>query len=176
MGFGGYAIGGVSVGEPEELIYEITEYTERLLPEDRPRYLMGVGRPPDLVESVSRGMDMFDCVVPTRNGRNGQVFTWSGELQLRNARYKNDTKPLDATCGCYTCRTYTRSYLRHLFNAEEILGLRLVSLHNLYFYANLMKSIRAALEENTFTEFKKRFLGQYTSQQAIKEEPCNRSK
>jgi queuine tRNA-ribosyltransferase len=164
MGFQGYAIGGVSVGEPEDLIYEITEYTERLLPEDQPRYLMGVGRPPDLLETVARGMDMFDCVVPTRNGRNGQAFTWFGELQLKNARYKNDVAPLDATCDCYACRTYSRSYLRHLFNTEEILGLRLVSLHNLYFYANLMKSIRAAIQENRFTEFKKQFLKQYVSQ------------
>jgi len=161
IGFDGYAIGGVSVGEPEELIYEITEFTESLLPENLPRYLMGVGRPPDLIKSVSMGMDMFDCVIPTRNGRNGQAFTWNGELQLRNAAYKQDFTPIDDKCVCYACRNHTRAYIRHLFNTEEILGLRLVSLHNLNFYANLMKEIRTSISEDRFAEFKKQFITKY---------------
>jgi len=161
IGFDGYAIGGVAVGEPDELINEITDFTENLLPQDQPRYLMGVGKPQDLLDAVSRGMDLFDCVVPTRNGRNGQTFTWKGELQLRNATYKEDFTPIDDECGCYACRTYTRSYIRHLFNAEEILGLRLVSLHNLRFYANLMKEIRKAIAENRFNKFRKEFINNY---------------
>jgi len=161
IGFDGYAIGGVAVGEPNELICEITDSTESLLPENKARYLMGVGRPPDLLEAVSRGMDMFDCVVPTRNGRNGQAFTWGGELQLRNAAYKEDFKPIDSGCGCYACKTYSRGYIRHLLNTGEILGLRLVSLHNLYFYANLMLEIRSAISENRFKIFKDTFLKKY---------------
>jgi len=161
IGFDGCAIGGVSVGEPEELIYETTKFTAALLPENLPRYLMGVGMPPNLLEAVSMGMDMFDCVVPTRNGRNGQAFTWKGDLQLRNAQYKKDFSPIDEKCDCYACKNYTRAYIRHLFNTEEILGLRLVSLHNLSFYANLMKEIRRAIAENRFEEFKKQFLSQY---------------
>jgi len=161
IGFDGYAIGGVAVGEPNDLICEITDSTESLLPENKARYLMGVGRPPDLLEAVSRGMDMFDCVVPTRNGRNGQAFTWGGELQLRNATYKEDFKPIDGGCGCYACKTYSRGYIRHLLNTEEILGLRLVSLHNLYFYANLMMEIRSAIPENRFKTFKDTFLKKY---------------
>jgi len=161
IGFDGYAIGGVAVGEPDELISEVTDYTEAFLPKDRPRYLMGVGRPPDIVEAVSHGMDMFDCVVPTRNGRNGQAFTSRGELQLRNATYKEDFTPIDKDCACYACRNHTRGYIRHLFNTEEILGLRLVSLHNIWFYANLMKEIRKAISENTFEYFKKEFMKNY---------------
>ena len=161
IGFDGYAIGGVAVGEPEELICEITDSTESLLPENKARYLMGVGRPLDLLEAVSRGMDMFDCVVPTRNGRNGQAFTWGGELQLRNATYKEDFKPIDGGCGCYACKTYSRGYIRHLLNTGEILGLRLVSLHNLYFYANLMMEIRSAISENRFKTFKDAFFKKY---------------
>jgi len=162
IGFDGYAIGGVAVGEPSELIYEITNSTESHLPSDYPRYLMGVGRPPDLVEAVSLGMDMFDCVVPTRNGRNGQAFTWTGELPLRNATYKEDFTPIDSECTCYTCRTYTRGYIRHLFNTEEILGLRLVSLHNLMFYANLMREMRGAISKGQFKTFKEQFIKNYT--------------
>jgi queuine tRNA-ribosyltransferase len=161
IGFDGYAVGGVSVGEPEGLIREITEYTESFLPEDKPRYLMGVGRPQDLLEATSRGMDMFDCVVPTRNGRNGQAFTWAGELQLKNAKYKEDFSPISDRCRCYACRNHSKSYIRHLLNSEEILGLRLVSLHNLYFYANLMECIRNAIREGTLTEFKKEFEDNY---------------
>ncbi|MDP3730458.1 MAG: tRNA guanosine(34) transglycosylase Tgt, partial [Candidatus Omnitrophota bacterium] len=129
IGFDGYAIGGVSVGEPQDLIHEISSYTASLLPEDKARYLMGMGTPVDMLEAVSNGIDMFDCVVPTRNGRNGQAFTWNGELQLRNAKYKEDFSPIDKDCECMACRLHTRAYIRHLFNTEEILGLRLVSLH-----------------------------------------------
>jgi len=161
IGFDGYAIGGVSVGEPEDLIQDITEATEDFLPQDLPRYLMGVGRPPDLLEAISRGMDMFDCVVPTRNGRNGQAFTSKGEVQLRNAQYKEDFTPIDRECSCYACKNYTRGYIRHLFNTEEILGLRLVSLHNLWFYANLIKSTRDSIQNNEFKDFKKQFLKKY---------------
>ncbi|MCX5716075.1 MAG: tRNA guanosine(34) transglycosylase Tgt [Candidatus Omnitrophica bacterium] len=155
IGFDGYAIGGVSVGEPETLIYEVTDYTAALLPEEKPRYLMGVGTPLDIVEAVSQGVDMFDCVMPTRNGRNGTAFIKGGKLLLRSSRYATDPKPIDEGCGCFACKNYTRSYIRHLFNTEEMLGLRLVSLHNIYFYATLMAEIRAAILENRFPEYKK---------------------
>jgi len=163
IGFDGYAIGGVSVGEPQELIYEIAAHTAARLPEDRPRYLMGVGTPCDMLETISLGIDMFDCVVPTRNGRNGQAFTWGGALQLRNSLYKEDYDPIDATCDCYACRTYTRAYIRHLFNAEEILGLRLVSLHNLHFYVKLIQTAHAAIAEDRFEEFKNGFVSRYSA-------------
>ena len=163
MGFDGYAIGGVSGGEPQALIHEITEYTAGLLPDDRPRYLMGVGTPHDMLEGIAMGIDMFDCVVPTRNGRNGQAFTWNGELQLRNASVKEDLAPIDPGCGCYTCKTYTRAYIRHLFNAGELLGLRLVSLHNIHFYVKLIEASREAIRENRFTEFKNRIWRAYDS-------------
>ena len=159
--FDGYAIGGVSVGEPRDLIYEIAEYTASLLPDEKPKYLMGVGTPPDMLEVISRGVDMFDCVVPTRNGRNGQAFTWNGELQLRNAEYKEDFRPVDKDCGCYTCRNHTRAYIRHLFNTDELLGLRLVSLHNLYFYVRLIRTSREAIASDRLGEFKDKFLGNY---------------
>lgn len=161
IGFDGYAIGGVSVGEPDDLIYEVADYSAALLPEDKPRYLMGVGTPLDILECVSMGVDMFDCVMPTRNGRNGTAFTRSGKLLLRNAKYTRDFAPIDEACRCYTCKNYTRSYIRHLFNTEEMLGLRLVSLHNIYFYAMLMKEIRGAISENRLAEYKKGFIGVY---------------
>ena len=161
IGFDGYAIGGVSVGEPENLIHEVAAYTASLLPQDKARYLMGLGTPPDIVEAIANGIDMFDCVVPTRNGRNGQAFTWKGELQLRNAGYKEDFRPIDEGCGCFACRNHTRAYIRHLFNAEEILGLRLVSLHNLYFYVKLIQLSREAIKEDRFDAFRKEFLGRY---------------
>jgi len=157
IGFDGYAIGGVAVGEPNEIIHEVTSYTTDLLPENKPRYLMGVGTPEDMVKAIGAGIDMFDCVVPTRNGRNGQAFVWEGELQVRNAAFKNDLKPIDETCSCYTCRNHSRSYIRHLFNTDELLGLRLVSLHNIHFYVTLVKQIRQSILENRFDEFKKRF-------------------
>lgn len=161
IGFDGYALGGVSVGEPEELMYEIVEKTAEVLPTDKPRYLMGVGTPPDMFEAIERGIDMFDCVVPTRNGRNGTAFTHEGKLVIRNAPYAKDFKALDPQCDCHVCKNYTRAYIRHLFNADEILGLRLVSYHNLYFYNSLMNKIRQAIIENRFTEFKKEFLRSY---------------
>jgi queuine tRNA-ribosyltransferase len=161
IGFDGYAIGGVSVGEPEELIYEIAEYTAGLLPFDKPRYLMGIGMPQDLLEAISSGIDMFDCVVPTRNGRNGQAFTRYGDLQLRNASCKGDMKPIEEDCACYACLNHTRAYIRHLFNTEELLGLRLVSLHNLYFYAKIIRLSREAILEDRFDKFRKEFLSGY---------------
>lgn len=161
IGFDGYAIGGVSVGEPQNLIYEVAEYTASLLPEDRPRYLMGLGTPPDMLEAMAAGVDMFDCVVPTRNGRNGQAFTWEGDLQMRNAEYKEDFRPIDETCGCFTCANHTRAYIRHLFNTEELLGLRLVSLHNLHFYVKLIKLARKAIKANRFSKFKAQFIERY---------------
>lgn len=161
IGFDGYAIGGVSVGEPNGLIHEISAYTASLLPEDKARYLMGLGTPPDILEAISEGVDMFDCVVPTRNGRNGQAFTWNGELQLRNAEYKEDFTPIDKNCVCMTCRNYTRAYIRHLFNTEELLGLRLVSLHNIHFYVKLIELSRGAIRENNFSNFHKDFIRNY---------------
>jgi len=161
IGFDGYAIGGVSVGEPNSLIHEISAYTASLLPEDKARYLMGMGTPPDILEAISNGIDMFDCVVPTRNGRNGQAFTWKGELQLRNGRFKEDFAPIDSECGCYACANHTRSYIRHLFNTEELLGLKLVSLHNIHFYVKLIESSRRAIAEGRFDAFKKEFTKGY---------------
>ncbi len=158
IGFEGYAIGGLSVGETKPLMYEMIEATEPYLPQDRPRYLMGVGTPEDLVEGVDRGIDMFDCVMPTRNARNGTFFTSFGKVSIRNSRYERDKGPLDPACGCYTCRTFSRAYLRHLFNAGEVLALRLGTIHNLAFYLSLMKDVRKSLEEGRFKEFKKKFL------------------
>lgn len=167
VGFDGYAIGGVSVGEPQELIYEIAGFTAALLPEDKPRYLMGVGTPPDILEAIARGCDMFDCVVPTRNGRNGQAFTFSGDLQLRNAQYKEDFRPIDETCDCFVCKIHTRAYIRHLFNTQELLGLRLVSLHNIHFYVKLIKLSREAIAEDRFTAFKDDFIRTYNKEKSI---------
>ncbi|MDD4980334.1 MAG: tRNA guanosine(34) transglycosylase Tgt [Candidatus Omnitrophica bacterium] len=163
LGFDGYAIGGVSVGEPKNLSYNIVNFTVNFLPEDKPRYLMGVGTPKDIVEAVGLGIDMFDCVVPTRYGRNGTAFTSEGKLVVRNAPFAEDFRPLDKECSCYACKNFSRSYLRHLFNTEEILGLRLVSLHNIHFYLELMRRVREAIAEDQFEEFKKRFLDKYNS-------------
>jgi queuine tRNA-ribosyltransferase len=157
VGFEGYAIGGVSVGEPDEEIYKVIEATAPLLPEDRPRYLMGVGTPIDLLEAVARGVDMFDCVLPTRNARNGQLFTSEGPLNIKNARYAEDDGPADPACGCYTCRTFSRAYLRHLFVTGEMTGGTLNTLHNLYFYLDTMSRIRKAIAFGTFEKFKQDF-------------------
>ena len=157
IGFDGYAAGGVSVGEPEELLDETASYSAGLLPTDKPRYLMGVGGPFNILNAVEAGFDMFDCVVPTRNGRNGQAFTWAGKLNVSNAAFAHDLSPVEKGCGCYACRNFSRSYIRHLFNTDEILGLRLVSLHNLYFYASFMREIREAISEGRFVEFKEDF-------------------
>ena len=159
--FEGYAIGGVSVGEPRNLRYNIVNIVVDELPVQKPRYLMGVGLPQDILEAVTLGVDLFDCVVPTRYGRNGTAFTSEGKMTIRNAPYIEDFAPLDKECACYACQHYTRAYLRHLFNTEEILGLRLVSLHNVYFYLELMRKIREALREGEFIEFKKDFLKKY---------------
>jgi len=167
IGFDGYAIGGVSVGEPEELIHEISSYAASLLPDDKPKYLMGLGTPPDILEAISNGIDMFDCVVPTRNGRNGQAFTWNGELQLRNASYKEDFRPIDETCSCYACKNHTRAYIRHLFNTEEILGLRLVSLHNVHFYVKLIELSRESITSGRFAEFRENFNNSYKKQKEL---------
>lgn len=157
IGFDGYAMGGLSVGEPKELMYEMTEKTALLMPEDYPRYLMGVGTPEDLVEGVFRGVDMFDCVMPTRNARNGMLFTSEGRLVIRNAQYSEDPRPVDEACSCYTCRNYSRAYLRHLYKAREILSSHLNTIHNLHYYAGLMAGIRKAIEEDRFLEFRKDF-------------------
>ena len=157
IGFDGYAIGGLSVGEPNSLMYEIIEATVPYLPEDKPRYLMGVGTPEDILEAVSHGIDMFDCVLPTRNARHGYLFTSSGVVRIRNEQYKEDFTPLDSECQCYTCKNFTKSYLRHLFIANEILALRLNTLHNIAFYLKLMSDIREAIRDDRFEQFKKEF-------------------
>ncbi len=150
IGFDGYAIGGLSVGEPEAERDAVLEHLEPRLPRDRPRYLMGVGRPQDIVESVRRGVDLFDCVMPTRNARNGYLFTSGGMLRIRNSRFTRDTRPVEPGCGCYTCRHYSRAYLRHLDRCNEILGKRLATIHNLHFYQALMARLRAAIAEGRF--------------------------
>jgi queuine tRNA-ribosyltransferase len=161
LGFPGYAIGGLSVGEPQEIMQEMLEETVPLLPEDKPRYLMGVGSPDYLLEGVIRGIDMFDCVLPTRIARNGTVFTKKGKIVIRNAQYKHDFTPLDSQCSCYTCQTFSKAYIRHLFNVNEILGLRLTTIHNLYFLLNHMKDIRKAIEEDTIKDFREEFYSNY---------------
>jgi queuine tRNA-ribosyltransferase len=149
IGFDGYAVGGLAVGEPEGERLAVLDGLAPELPQDRPRYLMGIGTPADLVASVARGMDMFDCVIPTRHARNGQLFTSKGRLNIRNSAHREDTNPLDPACECYTCRNYSRAYLRHLHQCNEILGARLATLHNLFFYQALMRRIRAAVEAGT---------------------------
>jgi queuine tRNA-ribosyltransferase len=158
IGFDGYAIGGLSVGETKPVMYEMIEASVPALPKDKPRYLMGVGTPEDLLEGVERGIDMFDCVMPTRNGRNGTFFTTFGRVVIRNAQYERDKLPIDPECGCYTCRNFSRAYLRHLFNASELLALRLGTIHNLFYYLNLMRGIRSSIEQGRFVEFKKEVL------------------
>jgi len=158
IGFDGYAVGGLSVGEPQNLMYEVAAYTAGLLPENQPRYFMGCGFPEDILHMVDSGLDMFDCVIPTRYGRNGTGFTSFGKLVVRNGEYKDDMNPLDSNCGCYTCRNFSRAYLRHLFNTNEMLGPVLLSLHNIYFFLNLMQNIRDAIDDGSFVEFKKEFL------------------
>ena len=157
IGFDGYAIGGLAVGEPKAERERVLEAIEPSLPADRPRYLMGVGTPEDLVECVRRGVDMFDCVMPTRNARNGHLFTSTGVVRIRNARYERDTGPLDPACTCYTCTHYSRSYLRHLDRCNEILGARLATIHNLHYYLDLMQQMRAAIAARKFDEFASNF-------------------
>ena len=157
IGFDGYAIGGLSVGESAEERNAVLDNIAHKMPSDKARYLMGVGTPEDIVEAVKRGVDMFDCVIPTRNARTGFLYTKNGILKLRNARYKDDMRPIDEDCKCYTCRNFTRSYLKHLDNCKEILGLRLNTIHNLYYYHDLMVKIRQSIQENKFDDFVKEF-------------------
>ena len=157
MQFDGYAIGGLSVGEPKDDMIRIVSACCAEMPADKPRYLMGVGTPADLLESAYRGVDMFDCVMPTRNARNGHLFVRQGEIRIRNARYKSDTRPLDEQCGCYTCSNYSRAYLRHLDKTREILGARLNTIHNLYYYQQLMAEIRTAITEQRLEEYRRLF-------------------
>jgi queuine tRNA-ribosyltransferase len=152
--FDGYSIGGLAVGEPSETMYEIVDFCTDLLPETKPRYLMGVGRPENILEAIERGIDMFDCVMPTRNARNSYLFTWNGILSMRNARYKDAFVPVDSECTCYTCRNYTRAYLRHLFVAKEILALELATIHNLHFYLELTSKAREAILAGNFSLWK----------------------
>ncbi len=164
IGFDGYALGGLSVGESESERIEILDASVEPLPIDASRYLMGVGTPLDILNAVERGIDMFDCVMPTRHARTGFIYTHYGVLKIRNARYKDDTKPLDPECECYTCQNYSRSYLKHLDKCKEILGVRLLTLHNLYFYQKLMKDIRNAIEQNNFAVFKQSFITKFGQQ------------
>ena len=159
-GFNGFAIGGISVGEPKELMYEVARTCAELIPPEYPRYAMGIGLPEDLVEMIGMGIDMFDCVVPTRNGRNGQLFTASGELQIRHTRYKEDSRPIDENCSCPVCKRYSRAYLRHLYLAKEILSARLNTIHNLHYYLSLIRSIREAIRKGATDDFRKSFYQQ----------------
>lgn len=161
IGFDGYAVGGLAVGEGQEAMFATLDFAPDQLPQDRPRYLMGVGKPDDLVGAVERGIDMFDCVLPTRSGRNGQAFTWNGPLNLRNARHAEDTGPLDERCSCPTCATYSRAYLHHLQKSGEILGAMLVTEHNLSFYQQLMQAMRDAISEGRFAQFAADFRRDY---------------
>lgn len=166
MDLPGYAVGGLSVGEPKELMYEILDYTTEHLPPDKPRYLMGVGTPDCLVEGVARGIDMFDCVFPTRVARNGMAMTWTGRLVMKNREYTSDFRPLEEDCGCYACRNgFTRAYIRHLVRAGEIFGLRLLSLHNLWFLQEFMRRLRQAIIEERFSVFRSDFWRNYLSRE-----------
>jgi queuine tRNA-ribosyltransferase len=158
IGFDGYAIGGLAVGEPQEKMFEVLDYSVDFFPKDRPRYLMGVGKPSDIVGAVLRGVDMFDCVIPTRSGRNGQAFVETGIINLKNAKYKIDKTPIDEHCNCYSCLNYSRGYLRHLIRSNEILGSMLLTWHNLHYYLNLMKKIRESIKKGGFTAFAHNFL------------------
>ncbi len=171
IGFDGYSIGGLSVGESNEEMYRVTRHIAPRMPSDLPRYLMGVGEPRDLLEGVEAGVDMFDCVLPTRNARNGSLFTSHGKISIKQARFREDSKPLDPECQCNTCQHYSRAYLRHLYLSGEILGMRLNTLHNLHFFLNMMKNARNAILENRFAAFKKEFLEGY--QQDISSGGCH---
>jgi queuine tRNA-ribosyltransferase len=161
IGFDGYAIGGLSVGEPKELMFEMIEISVALLPPNQPRYLMGVGTPADIVRAIGMGVDMFDCVLPTRNGRNGMAFTWAGPIPVKAARYAEDFSPLDPNCDCPVCRNYTRAYIRHLFNAREIAAMMLTTRHNLFFYLDLVRRARAAIANDQYQQFAAGFFNRY---------------
>ena len=169
MDFDGYAIGGVSVGEPEAEMMRAVEWSEPHLPENKPRYAMGLGTPPQMIEMIARGVDMFDCVLPTRLARNGTAFTASGTLNLKNAEYAMQTGPIEEGCLCAACRDFARGYIRHLVKAEEILGLRLITLHNLHFYLSLMTEARTRIENGTFAEFRKQFVSNYKTRETAVE-------
>ena len=157
LDFDGYAIGGLAVGEPTETMYDLVDFTTDFMPENKPRYLMGVGRPENILEAIARGVDMFDCVMPTRNARNAYLFTSQGIVSMRNAAYTNDFTPLDPKCGCYTCKNFSRAYLRHLFNAKEILALELATIHNLSFYLNLVREAQKRILDGSFVEWKNEY-------------------
>lgn len=167
IGFDGYSIGGTSVGEDKETMYKMVDYAIKYLPEDKPRYLMGVGEPTDLFEGVSRGIDMFDCVLPTRLARHGHAFTLDGKINLKNAKYKEDFTSLDPECDCECCKNYTKAYLRHLIIANETLGQRLISIHNLRFLIHIMENIRISIKEDRFALYKKEFITRYTSKKNV---------
>jgi len=169
LDFDGYAIGGVSVGEPEQEMMRAVESAEPFLPANKPRYAMGLGTPPQLLEMIARGMDMFDCVLPTRLARNGTAFTAIGTLNLKNAEFAPDKRPIEENCACEACRGFSRGYIRHLVKAEEILGLRLITLHNLHFYLNLMKRARSEIKNGTFDRFRKSFVTEYKTREAIEQ-------
>ncbi len=170
LDFDGFAIGGLAVGESTDEMYEITDFTTDFLPHNKPRYLMGVGRPENLLEAIERGVDMFDCVMPTRNGRNAYLFTNQGIISIRNNQFKDDPDPVEETCDCYTCKNFSRAYLRHLFIAREIVALQLASIHNLRFYLNLMSEARQMIIENKFTEWKKEKVLQISNKLSINKE------
>ena len=155
----GFAIGGLAVGEPAEVMYEIIDAVEPHMPKEKPRYLMGVGTPSNIIEAVHRGVDFFDCVMPSRNGRHGKLFTWEGTVNILNEKHAADPRPISESCSCPVCRSFSRAYLRHLFKADEVLALRFAVLHNLYFYNELMAKIRQALDEGTFEEFREKYSG-----------------
>jgi len=157
LDFDGYSIGGLAVGEPAEMMYDIIDFTTDFMPMEKPRYLMGVGRPENILEAIALGVDMFDCVMPTRNARNAYLFTSRGIVSMRNAAYKDDFVPLDSNCGCYTCKNFTRAYLRHLFNAKEVLALELATIHNLTFYLDLVREARKRILNGSFVEWKNNF-------------------
>jgi queuine tRNA-ribosyltransferase len=157
IGFDGYALGGVSVGEEKERMLDVIRFSAPLFPDEKPRYIMGIGTPEDLIESICAGYDMFDCVMPTRNARNGMLFTSFGKVNIKRSDYFDDPRPLDPECDCYVCRTFSRAYLRHLFRSGEILSSRLNTLHNLHYYLTLMKNARKAIAEERFTLFRKEF-------------------
>lgn len=161
IGFDGYAVGGLAVGEPKYKMYEMLEFISPLLPENQPHYLMGVGKPEDLVRAIERGFDMFDCVLPTRNARNGTLYTWGGRIVLKQSQYKMDFEPPDENCSCYTCKNFSRAYLRHLFMNDEITGLRLNTLHNIHFFLELMRKVRESIKGGYFQEWKEDFFSKY---------------
>ena len=156
--FDGYAIGGLSVGEPKDEMHRVVDFIAPKMPKNKPRYLMGVGTPEDLINAIDKGVDMFDCVMPTRNARNGWLFTRYGDIKIKNAQYRDDLKPIDASCNCYTCKNFSRAYLHHLYKIGEMLGSRLNTIHNLFFYKQMMVEIREAIQKKTFQSYKAKFL------------------